>query len=151
MSMIKHWWARNRRVNLQAGLTCLSVTHPRSSFLQLTFTKLLLRLISGASLTASLVFHVQFFFIPPLPQYSHSFVLCISPSPLSTALLYSLGSLWLLQGSVCLVSVLSLISLPDSFFEPSSHHETALLKNHPWFLLYSTIKPQQSFKLLPDG
>lgn len=90
-------------------------------------------LASEACLTASPSSFTFSFFLFRLLYNTHIyFCFCIS---VPTALLYSVGSLWLLQGSVCVVSVLFLISLPSSSLEPSSHDDTALLKIHPWLLL----------------
>ena len=74
MSMIKHWWARNRPSQSSSwSNTPLSNTSkillPAINIHQ----SFCFRLISGASLTASLSsFMFSFFFIPSLPQYSHS-------------------------------------------------------------------------------
>lgn len=82
--------------------------------------------------------------IQPLSQQLYSFLpLHFSP--------YCSTSSWLLQGSLCLVSILSMISLPNPTLEPSLHHNKLWSKTIHGSFSYSMIKLQLLFKPLPEG
>lgn len=125
MSMIKYWWAWSRP-SQSSGWSNM----PLSNMSKILFPAIniyqsfCLRLISGASLTFSpSSFMFSFFFIPPLPQYSHSHMsLHLSPHCPTLLSWESLAPSRVCLSSLCAVS--DLTSTFISWTQLSSWHSS---------------------------